>query len=80
MCPWNSPCKYPDISEPVQGRVKSLSQLKITLLNNLISFLFPKLLELIFIHKNTPPKVWNAKMGLKSFFLDTLYLQDWNEC
>ena len=50
------------------------------LLNNLISFLFPKLLELIFIHKNTPPKVWNAKMGLKSFFWDTLYLQDWNEC
>ena len=42
--------------------------------------MFPKLLELIFIHKNTPPKVWNAKMGLKSFFWDTLYLQDWNEC
>ena len=46
--------------------------LLIILFNNLLSFLF---LELFFTHKNSPPNVWNSKMGLKSiFFGNTLYL------
>ena len=39
------------------------------LLKNLLFFLFPKFLELFFTPKNTPPKVWNSKMGLKGIFL-----------
>ena len=41
------------------------------LLSNLIFLLFPKFLELLFTHKNTPPKVKNSKMGLNHIFLGT---------
>ena len=42
----------------------SMFHLLKSLLNNLIFFLFPKLLELFFTPENTPPKV-NKPKGLK---------------
>ena len=43
--------------------------LLIILLNNLIFFLFPMILELFFTPKNTPPKVKNSKLDKRCIFL-----------
>ena len=44
------------------------------LLNNPIFFVFPKILELFFTPKKTPPKVKNSKPDKRDIFLDTLYI------